>query len=607
MIQQKIRNFSIIAHVDHGKSTLADRLLEITETVPKEKLREQFLDQNPIERERGITIKLAPVRMNYMLNAINYVSGEVRKESLTYMLNLIDTPGHVDFSYEVSRSLAAVEGAILLVDASVGIQAQTISNFNQCLALNLTIIPVINKIDLPTSNPKQVAKEMCDTFGFRDDEIIFISAKTGKNVEKLLEAIVQRIPPPKGDIDAPLKALVFDSAYDQFKGVIVHIRVFDGILKENQQIKFFSNNTPAQSIEVGIFVPQMIPIKTLSTGEIGYVATGLKDVAIARVGDTLTDNNSPTSSPIPGFKNVKPMVFAAFYPVDNKNHRLLTDALAKLKLNDASLLFEPEYSEAIGAGFRVGFLGLLHMEVVQERLEREYNLSLIASLPTVSYRVEKTDGKVITVERPSKLPPHTEVKTIEEPIVLGNIIVPKQYLGGVLELLAEKRGSVKNMEYKGEQVIVDVDIPLAEIIIDFYNRLKNISSGYATFDYELSGMAKADVVKLDILVAHNIVDALSLLVMRKNAEYIGRRMVEKLKDSISRQQFEVAVQATIGGKIVARADIPAFRKDVTAKLYGGDRTRKDKLLESQKKGKKRMKMVGRVEIPQDAFLSILKI
>lgn len=595
MNSSNIRNFVITAHIDHGKSTLADRLLEITGTVAKDKLVEQYLDANPIERERGITIKLAPARMEWAYNNQNYI------------LNLIDTPGHVDFSYEVSRSLAAVEGAILVVDATSGIQAQTINNIYKAIDQDLTIIPVINKVDLPNAEPEKVAAEMIETFGFRRDEIIFISAKTGNNVEEVLKAIIEKVPPPQKQETPGAKALVFDSQYDAFKGVVAHIRVFEGEFKRGQKFEFMRSGATGDSIEVGVFTPNPTPTDLLSEGEIGYIATGFKDVAQARVGDTITLLSDRATTPIEGYKEVKPMVYAGIYPVDSDDFRALADALGKLKLNDSSLVYEQEMSEALGFGFRVGFLGLLHMEVIQERLEREYNLSIIASLPTVKYKVETTKGEEIIVERPAKLPDPSSIRTIEEPFVLGKVIVPQDYLGPVISLLHDKRGVTKHMEYKGIQVFIDVELPLAEIVIDFFDKLKNVSSGFASFDYEPIDYRPTSAVKLDILVAKEPVDALSQIVASQNAPYIGRRLVEKLKDAIPRQQFEISVQAAIGSKVLARADISAYRKDVTGKLYGGDRTRKDKLLEAQKKGKKRMKMFGKVEIPQEAFLSVLKI
>lgn len=590
-----IRNFVITAHIDHGKSTLADRLLELTGTVPKEKLREQYLDQNPIERERGITIKLAPVRMNYTQNAIRY------------SLNLIDTPGHIDFSYEVSRSLAAVEGAILLVDATAGVQAQTVSNVVLAREQNLTVIPVVNKIDLPNASQGEVAKQIIETFGFQKEELLFVSAKTGENVPLLLEAIVKRVPSPKASSDAPLKALIFDSQYEKYKGIIAHVRIFEGTLKEREEISFLGSGATAPSVEVGIFSPELVPTGILTAGEIGYVATGLKDVARARVGDTITLGSRPTQHPIPGYKEAKPMVFAAFYSIDNHDFPLLKDALTKLKLSDASLSFDAEFSHALGNGFRIGFLGILHRDIVQERLEREYGLSLIASLPTVEYSIETTKGENLWIRRPNDLPNFSFIKQVKEPIVEGKITSPKLYVGGLLELIAEKRGSISNMTYQGEQVTIDTVLPLSEIIIDFYDRLKNISSGFASFDYNISDYRTVEVVKLDILVAHEPVDALSQIVVSEKVQSIGRRLVDKLKEVIPRQQFPIAIQASVGSKIIARVNIPPFRKDVTAKLYGGDRTRKDKLLEAQKKGKERMKMVGNVSIPQEAFLSVLRL
>lgn len=600
---KNIRNFCIIAHIDHGKSTLADRLLELTNTIAKEKLKEQFLDRMDIERERGITIKLQPVRMQYTYGDVDYI------------LNLIDTPGHVDFSYEVSRSLAAVEGAILVVDATQGIQAQTIANAYLAIDQGLTIIPVINKIDMPQAQVELVTKELEETFGFRRDEIIPISAKTGQNVEAVLQAVIDQIPPPKSLKDGQLRALIFDSHYDKFKGVVCHMRLFDGKMYPQKQYQFLASSAKFQALEVGIFSPDLTMKDYLAEGEIGYVATGLKDVSLARVGDTIALDGR--TAPLPGYKTMTPMVFAGIYPVDADDYPKLRDALNKLKLNDASLLFEPESSEALGFGFRCGFLGLLHMDVVRERLEREYGLSLILSAPSVRYEVEKTNGETIEVESPAKLPDKTTVAEIREPIVSATILTQEAYLGKLIELINERRGSIENVEYissseTAKRAKITAKIPLAEIITDFFDILKSISSGYASLDYEVAGLQAVDAIKLEVLVSGHVVDALARIVPQEQAQHLGRELVERLKQVIPRQQFEVPIQAAIGGskgqpgKIIARADVKAYRKDVIGYLYGGDRTRKDKLLEKQKTGKKRLKMVGKVELPQEAFLAVLK-
>ncbi len=599
--QDLIRNFCIISHIDHGKSTLADRFLEITKTVPREKLGEQYLDQNPISRERGITIKLAPVRMNYTLNADNLAQ---KGASSAYTLNLIDTPGHVDFSYEVSRSLACVEGAILLVDATKGIQAQTIGNFNHAKAQNLTIIPVVNKIDLPNAQIEKTAQELVETFGFEKEEILFVSGKTGENIKQLLEEVIKRVPPPKGGFEQRLQALVFDSQYDKFRGVVLFVRLFNGALTKNQELILLGSRALTQSLEVGLFIPDLKPTDKLWAGEIGYVATGLKDVSLARAGDTLTFSKAPTENPLPGYQEPKPLVFASFYPLDTADFPLLRDALLKLKLNDASLSFEGEQSQTLGSGFRAGFLGALHLEVVKERLEREYGLSLLVSTPTVKYKVITINGQEISVSQPAKLPPSAMIKTILEPCVLGTVIAPKEFVGGLLTLLSKRRGKVKEHFYQEEKVFLKAELPLAEIITDFYSRLKDISSGFATFNYEVKDFSPVEAVKLDILVSGERVDPLSQIIVKEKADFIGRKLVTKIKELIPRQQFEISVQAVIGAKVISRANISPFRKDVTSKLYGGDRTRKDKLLEAQKKGKKRMKMVGRVEIPQEVFFAL---
>lgn len=586
---EKIRNFVIMAHIDHGKSTLADRLIEMTDTVAPEKMRGQLLDQMDIERERGITIKLAPVQMTYQ----------------GYTLNLIDTPGHVDFTYEVSRSLAAVEGAVLLVDATQGIQAQTLSNFYLAKKQGLKIIPVLNKIDMPAAEPEKIAADLVQTFGVEQAEIIKISAKTGENVIQVLEAVIEKVPSPKSETEN--RALIFDSQFDSFKGVIALVRVFGGTFTKGTKVKLMGTAAEAEIVEVGIFSPSLSPKENLESGTIGYVATGLKDVNQVRVGDTLSPKEKMAKEPLPGYREIKPMVFAGFYPVDNNRFTALKEALEKLKLNDAALTFEADSSTALGFGFRCGFLGLLHFEVVQERLEREYDLDLVASSPTVKYRVEVTSGNELEISNPTKFPTPTEIKTIREPIISASVVTQQSYLGGILELLNNRRAKVNDIRYITSQVVIEFTLPLAEVVSDFYDRLKSVSSGYASFDYDFSDWAEVDAVKMEILVAKEPVDALSQIVIRKKADEVGKKLVEKLKETIPRQNFEVSIQAAVGGKILARADVPAFRKDVIAKLYGGDVTRKNKLLDKQKKGKKRMKQFGRVEIPQEAFLSVLKI
>ncbi len=566
-------------------------MLEITGTIPKEKMKEQVLDQMDIERERGITIKLQPVKMNWR----------------GFNLNLIDTPGHVDFTYEVSRSLQAVEGAVLVVDATQGIEAQTLSNVYLALEQGLTIIPVVNKVDLPNAEPERVARDLRETFGFQDAEIIFASGKVGTNVDKILDAVTQRVPSPKGEVTQPLKALVFDSRYDSFKGVIAYVRVVEGEVKAEARIRLMGSKAEATVLEVGIFRPDFTPVDRLVAGEIGYLATGLKEVSLCRVGDTITFSDKSATQPLPGYRQVKPMVFAGLYPLEADQYPQLREALGKLKLNDASLAYEPESSEALGFGFRCGFLGLLHMEVVEERLEREFNLGLIASAPTVEYEVETTKGEYLTVENPTHLPQPSLIRVIKEPWIKAMVIVPERFLGLVLDLVNSKRAKTINLEYLGNRVSLVLEMPLAEVVVDFYDRLKSVSSGYASFDYEMLDYRPTEAVKLEILVAKKPVDALSQIVVRSKAEYFGKELVEKLKNVIPRQSFEVTIQAAIGGKIIARADLSAYRKDVLAKMSGGHRERKDKLLEAQKKGKKRMKMFGQVEIPQEAFLSVLKI
>jgi len=586
----KLRNFSIIAHIDHGKSTLADRFLEITKTVPKDKLAAQYLDSMDLEREKGITIKLAPVSMKY-------------KE---FELNLIDTPGHVDFSYEVSRSLSCVEGTILLIDATKGIEAQTLSNHLLASSQNLKIIPTINKIDMPNAQIAEVKKQLVDSLGFEENEIYLVSAKTGQGVEELLDAVVEKIPAPSENSEKPTKALVFDSFYDTFKGVVAYIRVFDGKLKKGDKIKFFATLAETEIGSVGFFSPQLVEKESLASGEIGWLSTGFKEVQKVRVGDTIGfagDNMEP----LPGYKEFKSMVYAGIFPTNRDEFTQLKEALEKLKLNDASLVYEPENSPALGFGVRAGFLGLLHMEIVQERLEREFGLSLILSSPTVRYRIIKTSGQELEVSNPSELPERSLIKEISEPWVSSSIVSLKDYVGSITQVLYEHRAVVENIEYFGDKVKISVALPLAEIISKFYDQLKTASSGFASFDYDLSDYRPVNAVRLDILIAKESVDALSQIVTKDKAYATGKALVEKLKEVIPRQQFEVSIQAAIGGKIIAAEKVSAFRKDVTAKLYGGDRTRKDKLLDKQKKGKQRMKRVGQVELPQEAFLAVLKI
>ena len=613
---ENIRNFSIIAHIDHGKSTLADRFLEITNTVPKEKLVEQYLDQMELERERGITIKLAPVRMRWHPQIRNSKSdlpagraGNFALEDSEYILDLIDTPGHVDFSYEVSRSLACVEGVILLVDATRGVEAQTLSNYFLAKEQNLKIIPVINKIDLPNAQIKEVTEQLTDSLGFTESEIYKVSAKTGEGVEELLSDLVRKISAPTGNLEKPLKALVFDSSYDPFKGVVAFVRLFDGKIRKGEKIKFLGTGQEAESVATGFFSPELAEKETLATGEIGWVATGLKEVQKVKVGDTITslDQEKLEVQPLPGYREFKPMVFAGIFPVERDDFTHLKEALEKLKLNDASLTFEPENSPALGFGFRAGFLGLLHMEIVQERLEREFSLNLILSAPTVSYQVMKTNNEQIEISNPQDLPSPTEIKEIQEPWVAGRTVSLQKFFGPISQLLHEHRAVVENSEYFGDKIKISCELPLAEIVSQFYDQLKTVSSGYASFDYDPAEYRKIDAVRLEILVAKQSVDALSQIVPKEKAFRAGKALVKKLKEVIPRQQFEVSIQAAIGGKIIAAEKIPAYRKDVTAKLYGGDRTRKDKLLDKQKKGKQRLKRVGKIDIPQEAFLSMLKV
>lgn len=595
--QSRIRNFSIIAHVDHGKSTLADRLLEATRTISEREMVEQVLDSMELEREKGITIKARAVRMQYRAQ-----DGE------TYVLNLIDTPGHVDFSAEVSRSLAACEGALLVVDATQGIEAQTLAHGMLAIDLGLTIIGVVNKIDLPNAIPEQVAQDLIDQFGLLPEEIIFASAKEGIGITDILEAIVQRIPAPHGDPQAPLRALIFDSHYDPYKGVVAYIRIVDGALRTGDPLLMMASGAEGQALELGQFRPLMSPADQLTAGEVGYVATGLKVVQDCQVGDTITNARQPARQPLPGYLPVKPMVFASFYPVNSDDYEALRDALSKLRLNDAALVFEPESSEALGFGFRCGFLGLLHMEIIQERLEREYKLDLLATAPSVQYEVKKRDGTSIVINSPAEMPSLGEIEEIREPWARATILTPSRYIGGLMDLITSRRGELVEMDYFGEQrVRLTVDIPLAELIVDFYDQLKSRSQGYASLDYQIIGYRASDLVKLDILVHGRRVDALSIICHRDQAYSKGRELVEKLRTLIPRQLFDVPIQAAIGSRVIARETIRAIRKNVLAKCYGGDVTRKRKLLEKQKEGKARMKRIGNVEIPQEAFLAVLSL
>jgi GTP-binding protein LepA len=590
MQQDRIRNFSIIAHIDHGKSTLADRILELTDTVTGREMREQVLDSMELERERGITIKAQAVRVAWK----------------GHQLNLIDTPGHVDFTYEVSRSLQACEGAVLVVDAAQGVEAQTVANAYLAIENSLELLPVVNKIDLPQADPDRSAHEIADLIGGDADDVLRISAKTGEGVEAVLDAVIERIPPPRGDHEAPPRALIFDSSYDQYRGVVAFVRVVDGVFRSRERLLAMAEGTRFEAEELGFFSPTMRATGTLEAGEVGYVVTGLKDVSRLRVGDTLTSPERRAAEPLPGYKDVKPMVFSGLFPTDSDDYPDLRDALERLKLNDAALFYEPETSQALGFGFRCGFLGLLHMEIVRERLEREFDLDLLVTAPNVAYRVLSKSGEEVEVHNPSEMP--VEIERVEEPYIRASVIVPKAYVGPVMELATERRGRFDHMEYLSEErAVLIYELPLAEVVVDFYDQLKSRTRGYASFDYDIVGFREGDLVRLDVLIAGEPVDALSLILHRGSAYGRGRALVDKLREEIPRQFFDVPVQAAIGSRVIARETIKAKRKDVLAKCYGGDITRKRKLLERQKAGKRRMKQVGAVEVPQEAFLAVLNL
>ncbi len=597
MTQAHIRNFSIIAHIDHGKSTLADRLLEITGTISARERAEQVLDSMDLEREKGVTIKASAVRMEY-----------TARDGQRYVLNLIDTPGHVDFGYEVSRALAACEGAVLVVDATQGVEAQTIANLYLALDADLEIIPVVNKIDLPSARPDEVAQEVADLLGVEPDEVLRISAKEGTNVDAVLEAVVQRVPPPQGDPQAPLRALIFDSHYDPYKGVVAYVRIVDGQVRPDDELVLMAGGARFKPVEIGVFRPDMTPVERLGTGEVGYIATGLKTVQEARVGDTITLARRPAAEPLPGYRHPKPVVFAGIYPVESDDYEALRDALAKLQLNDAALVYQPEHSHALGFGFRAGFLGMFHMEIVQERLEREYDLDIVVTAPSVEYEVVLKNGQVRRIDSPAELPPQEQIEEIREPWVALQVYTPTEFYGQVMELVTQRRGVFKGQEYPTpDRVVLEFEMPLAELIVDFFDQLKSRTRGYASMDYQFIGYRPGDLVKLEVLVNKEPVDALATIVHRDEAYRRGQRLVSKLKELIPRQLFTVPIQAAANGKVISRANVKALRKDVLAKCYGGDVTRKRKLLEKQKKGKKRLKMVGKVEIPQEAFLAVLRV
>jgi GTP-binding protein LepA len=598
MDQQHIRNFSIIAHIDHGKSTLADRILQLTETVSAREMRDQLLDSMDLERERGITIKAQAVRVFY-----------TAKDGETYQLHLIDTPGHVDFTYEVSRSLAACEGALLVVDASQGVEAQTVANTYLAIDSGLELIPTMNKVDLPGAEPERVGQEIAELIGEPPEEVRRISAKTGEGVNELLEQIVQRVPPPHGDPDAPPRALIFDSEYDQYRGVIAYIRVVDGTFRKGETIRAMAAGTEVEIDDIGFFTPAQLPAAQLSAGEVGYIITGIKDVTSLRVGDTLTTKvRNSAEQPLPGYRDVKPMVFCGLFPMNNDDYPELRDALEKLVLNDAALSWEPETSDALGFGFRCGFLGLLHMDIVRERLEREYDLELMATMPSVEFEITLTDGSAIPVHNPTDMPDPARIAEVREPYIRASILTPKEYIGQIMELCQERRGNHAGMHYlSSERVQLTYDLPLAEIVLDFFDQLKTRTRGYASLDYEPIGLRPSNLVKLDVLLGGDPVDALSMVVHRDKAYERGKEMTERLRKRIPRQQYDVPIQAAVGAKIIARETVKAFRKDVTAKCYGGDISRKRKLLEKQKEGKRRMKQVGRIEVPQEAFLAVLEL
>ena len=597
MTQPHIRNFSIIAHIDHGKSTLADRFLEVTGALQAREMSAQVLDTMDLERERGITIKAHPVRLTYTAT-----------DGQTYILNLIDTPGHVDFSYEVTRSLAACEGALLLVDASQGVEAQTLANAYLAVENNLEIIPVINKIDLPSAQPEEARRQLEEIIGLDGDTAILASAKEGTGVVDILEAVVTRVPPPEGDPAAPLKALIFDSWYDAYRGVVIVVRVLEGTIRNGMKVTLMNTRQDHEVESLGVFTPKAVPVDQLGPGEVGFIACGIKVVADAQIGDTVTETARPTLEPFPGFKELKPMVFAGLYPVESHQYAELRESLEKLRLNDASFFFEPETSLALGFGFRCGFLGLLHMEIVQERLEREFNMDLVTTAPGVLYRVTKTDGEVIEIDSPAKLPETGHIDKIEEPVITAMILTPAEFVGAILQLCQDKRGVQKALEFKAaDRVLISYELPFNEVVLDFYDRLKTISRGYASLDYHVTGYWESPLVKLDILVNAEPVDALSIIVHRDRAYDRGRQLASKMRELIPRQMFEVAIQAAIGARVIARESVKALRKNVLAKCYGGDISRKRKLLEKQKEGKKRMKRVGTVDIPQEAFLAVLKI